>query len=230
MCADHNDPTSMRKYGSKCGAGHMRISTAIGTVGLSGSRRTARRNKKSSCRAQTDKVLLLMIRLLAREGGAEYDDADYVEIVGQDAAEVGGRVCAAMTYAGSFHAEVEELGDVEEISDDMKVQHEWLHDVRIKGAFKYLLLGADVRDAMKEAFTRKCLECVSAILWVDVNKMQEQDRDRKHRWQEKHMGGQLLQRITDADKLSSMVWCRRCVGYVTSNRLGKRLANVCCSM
>ena len=70
---------------------------------------------------------------------------------------------AAMTYAGSFHAEVEELGGVEEISDDMKVQHKWIYDVRIKGAFKYLVLGADDRDAMKEAFTRKCLECVSAI-------------------------------------------------------------------
>ena len=43
------------------------------------------------------------------------------------------------------------------------------------------------------------------------------------------MGGQLLQRITDADKLSSIVWCRGCVGYVTSKRLGKTLANVCCS-
>ena len=37
------------------------------------------------------------------------------------------------------------------------------------------------------------------------------------------MGGHVLQRVADVGKVRGFVWCRKSVGWATSNKLGKRL-------
>ena len=41
------------------------------------------------------------------------------------------------------------------------------------------------------------------------------------------MGGHHLQRIVDVGEVRPLIWCIKCTGWVSENRSGKRLRDVC---
>ena len=51
----------------------------------------------------------------------------------------------------------------------------------------------------------------------------DREVEEKQREKDTFMGGHLLQRMVDVGKIRGFVWCRECVGWATSTKLGKRL-------
>ena len=62
---------------------------------------------------------------LAKTGAFE-DGAEVAERIAKDALDTRKTVCAAIRYAPTFHDEVEELVDVDEISVEDKNKPKWL--------------------------------------------------------------------------------------------------------
>ena len=61
-----------------------------------------------------------------------------------------------------------------------------------------------------------------SVLWPQVGQRESNRKaDNNHRWKDGFMGGHHLQRIVDWDKVRTLIWCRTCAGWTTTNKLGK---------
>ena len=53
-----------------------------------------------------------------------------------------------------------------------------------------------------------------------VNEHGNREADHKH-WKDRFFGGHLLQRIVDVDKVRTLIWCRKCTGWLQLARISE---------
>ena len=61
------------------------------------------------------------------------------------------------------------------------------------------------------------LDIAMVLSWSRQTKCRE--KDSKHRWKDKFMGGNHLQRIVDVHEVRNLIWCRACAGWTSSNNM-----------
>ena len=73
---------------------------------------------------------------------ADTDDAVLAKLMARDATEVGNKTFAALRYAACFNGEVEKLIHRQETTEEMKVELEWLFNIRIKECGAHRMMNA----------------------------------------------------------------------------------------
>ena len=60
--------------------------------------------------------------------------------------------------------------------------------------------------------------------WVKEN--QERGKNIRYRWKDNVCGRAPPQRVVDVGKVRTLIWCKRCSGWASESKLGKRLRDV----
>ena len=68
-------------------------------------------------------------------------------------------------------------------------------------------------------------EGCNGIQWVTEN--DERGRNAWHRWKDKFVRVQHLQRAVDVGRVRTLIWCGRCAGRASENMSPKRSREVC---
>ena len=84
---------------------------------------------------------------------ADTDDAVLAKLIATNATEVGNKTCAALRYAACFNGELEKLIHRREITEEMKVELEWLFNIRIKECRAHRMMKA-VKEKNKRISVR----------------------------------------------------------------------------
>ena len=117
------------------------------------------------------------------------------------------------------------------MSEGSKNEPEWLFGSEETEERKHRMVRA--LEGKKKCHCKRCGKrslsdrvpgCVKRL------KMGEEESRKKentmHSWKNRFKGGHHLQRVVDVGRVRTLIWCRKCAGWASESRLGKRLESV----